>query len=85
MVTFLANYNFDLKHRSGKENVDVDALSHILWEDHDQHVEVDTVWALISNVTQGTTLIEDYSCNIQGTEALDMQKIQKPCCRKIGS
>ena len=42
------------------------------WGEHDQHIEADTVSALISQVVQGTTLIEAYSCNIQITETLDM-------------
>ena len=53
-------------------NIDADALSCILREEHDQHVEADSVHALISHVVQGTTLIEAYSYNIQVTEILDM-------------
>ena len=63
----------------------MDALSHIPQKDHDWHIEADTVQALISNATQGTTLIEAYSWKIQVIETLDMQKIQKPYHRKTGS
>ena len=45
--------------------------------EHNQHIEADSVCALISQVAQGTTLIEAYSCNIQVIEALDMQKDPK--------
>ena len=55
-------------------SVDVDALSHILKGEHDQQIGADSVHALISQVAQGTTLIETCSCNIQITETLDMQK-----------
>ena len=81
-VASLAKYNFSLSYKSGKVNVDGDALSHIPREDHDQHIEADTVWALISNVTQGTTLIGTYSYNIQVTKTLNMQKDPKVMSQK---
>ena len=34
-VASLGNYNFSLCYKSRKVNVDADALSCILWEDHD--------------------------------------------------
>ena len=55
-------------------NVDADVLSHILKREHDQHIEADSVHGLISQAVQDTTLIVAYSCNIQVTETLDMQK-----------
>ena len=60
----LANYYFTQSYQSGKINVDTDALSHILKEEHNQHIEADSVCALILHVIQGTTLIEAYSYNI---------------------
>ena len=63
-VASLTNYNFVLSFRSEKVNVDMDALHHILWDDHDQHLVADIVQKVISNAMQGTTLIEVYSCNI---------------------
>ena len=63
-------------------NVNADAVSHIQWEDYDWHIEDDTVQTLISNATQGTALIEAYSCNIQATETLDMQKDSKVMSQK---
>ena len=53
-------------------NADVDALSHLLREEHNQHIEADSVCAMISQASQGTTLIEAYSCKVQATETLDM-------------
>ena len=58
-VAGLANCNFALNYYSGKINVDVDALYHIPKGGHDQHIEADSVHALISQAVQGT-----YSCNI---------------------
>ena len=63
-IAGLANYNFALNNQSGKMNVDVDALSCIPKEEHDQHMEADSVCALISQAAQATTLMEAYSCNI---------------------
>ena len=58
--------------KSGKMNVDANALTCILMGEHNHHMEADSLCALISQVAQGTTLIEAYSCNIQVTETLDM-------------
>ena len=66
-----------MRYKSGNVNVDMNTLYHILWEDYDQHLDADTVWTLISNVTQATTLIEVYSCNMQVTETSDMQTDSK--------
>ena len=63
-VASLANYNFALKYQSGKTIADPDALSYILKREHDQHIETNSVHALIFQVVQGTTLMEAYSCNI---------------------
>ena len=76
-VAGLANYNFIPSYQSGKMNVDVEALSHIPREEHNQDIKTDSVCTLISHVTQGDTLIEAYSCNIQVTETLDMKQDPK--------
>ena len=54
-------------------NVDADALSHIPRGEHDQHIEADSVYVLISQAEHGTTLMEDCSCNIWVTEILDVK------------
>ena len=51
-------------------NVDADALSHIPMGDHNQHIDADSVHALISQAAQGTTLIGAYFCNMQVTQTL---------------
>ena len=73
-VASRANYiSFALSYQSGKMNVDVDVLTHILKGEHDQHIEAHSVHALISQVAQGTILMEAYSCKIRVTETLDIQ------------
>ena len=57
--------------------MDVDALSYIPKGEHDQHIEADSVCALISQAVQGITLIEAYSYNVGVTDTLDMQKDSK--------
>ena len=56
-VAGLANYNFALNYHSGKINVDADALSHIPKGEHDQHIEADSVCALISQAVQSRALL----------------------------
>ena len=77
LVASLANYNFALSYQSGKTNVDADTLSHIQRGEHDQHIEVDSVNALISQVVQGITLMEAHSSNVWVIETLDVQKDPK--------
>ena len=64
LVAWLANYNFTLNYHSGRINVDADALSQIPKGEDDQHIEVDSVCALISQAVQGITLMKAYSCNV---------------------
>ena len=63
-IASLANYNFAINYKSGKTNVGADALSRVLWEKHDQCIEAELAQAIISNVLQGTALVEAYSCHI---------------------
>ena len=46
--------------------------------EHNQHIEADLVCALISQVAQGTILIDVYSCNIHIIETLNIWKDPKP-------
>ena len=47
-VAGLANYTFALNYLSGNTNVDAHALCHILKGEHDQHMEANSVHAIIS-------------------------------------
>ena len=52
-------------------------LSCIMRGEHDQHIEADSVCVLISQVAQGTTLMEAHSCNRWLSETLDIEKDPK--------
>ena len=54
--------------------MDADALSRILWEEHDQHTEAESMQAIIANVTQGSAFLEEYSSHIQVTSIMDTQE-----------
>ena len=72
-VASIASYNFASNYRSGKANVDADALSCIMWGDHDQHIKAEMVQAIISNAIQVSIIVEAYSSNVQVTVPVDMQ------------
>ena len=54
-VASLANYNFKILYRSGKLNVEVDALSHIPWE----NTQVDHMEPLIVKTMLQLKLVTD--------------------------
>ena len=80
-VASFTNYHFSLSYKSGKVNVNPDACPIFCGRTMINILKL-TVWALISNVTKGTTFIGVYSCNIQVTETLDMQKDPKAIPQK---
>ena len=65
-------------------SVDIDAISYIPKEEHDQHMEADLLYALISQAAHDTSLMEAYSYNSQVTETLDMQKDPKVMSVRLG-
>ena len=59
----LANYNFNLQYKSGKYNVDTDALSRILWSSNGEdcnHLDGQTVKAIMMDSTIEAPLFESY-------------------------
>ena len=49
LVASLANYDFTIHYRSGKQNIEADALSRIKWQ-HDDDVQVKAILARGFNV-----------------------------------
>ena len=63
-VAALANYNFLLHYKTGKSNVEADALSQIPWQQTRlQHQDLDclTFKVIITSCTSETSLFEVYS------------------------
>ena len=71
-ITGLANYNFHIHYRSGKSNVEADALSRIEWEKDDKTLPADSIQAIVTaTITgQGNDCIETVLCNPQIIESL---------------
>ena len=55
-VTSLANYNFTLKYRSGKQNIDADALSRIPWDVESTNNPILVKSALVHGTNGNSTL-----------------------------
>ena len=70
-IASLANYNFSIHYKSGKTNVDADALSRIPW---DRDVDIEGVQALIQGITaRPQVLYEATSCSLRACEELQVE------------
>ena len=72
MITGLANYNFHIHYKSGKSNVEADALSRIDWEKDDETIQADSIQAIVTTTItgQGNDHIEAIPCSPQTIELL---------------
>ena len=71
-VSALANYNFNLVYRSGKSNIDADALSRIKWPEAASHcVSQQTVAAALTGVQCMSARVEAVCLSTQTPPALD--------------
>ena len=90
-VASLPNYNFHLHYKSGKQNVESDALSCIPW-DHNEEIYIDNVIVkaiMDTGIGGNSALVEAYV----GSMVLDYQVKVKPIstgkeplviCKKAG-
>ena len=63
-VASLANYNFDITYKTGKTNIEADALSRIPWEQASiETLEDPVVKAIMSGATIDVPYLESYFCN----------------------
>ena len=64
-IAGLANYNFHIHYKSGKSNVEADALSQIGWEKCDKTIEVDSIQAIVAAAITGQVAnhMEATPCN----------------------
>ena len=69
-VADLANYNFHICYRSGKSNVEADALSRIDWEKDDKTLPADSIQTIVTATLtgQGNDYIETTPCSPQTIE-----------------
>ena len=47
-ITGLANYNFHIHNKSGKSNVEADALPRIDWEKCDETIQANSIQAIVA-------------------------------------
>ena len=70
-ITGLANYNFHIYYKSGKSNVEADALSRIGWEKYDEIIQANSIQAIVAApITGDVANIEAVSCIVQAIESL---------------
>ena len=71
-ITGLANYNFHIHYKSGKCNVEADALSRIDWEKCDETIQANSIQAIVTTAITGpgTYHIEAISCSPQTIESI---------------
>ena len=71
-ITCLSNYNFHVHYKSGKSNVEADALSRIDWEKGDETIQPDSIQAIVTAAItrQGNDHIEAVPCSPQTIESL---------------
>ena len=71
-IAGLANYNFHIHYKSGKSNVEADALSRIEWEKCDDTIQANSIQAIFAAATAGNVAnhIESVPCSIQAIDSL---------------
>ena len=71
-IASLATYNFHIHYKSGKSNVEADALSRINWKKCDETIQADSVQAIVAAGITGqvNNHIEAVLCNQQVINAL---------------
>ena len=90
-IAGLANYNFHIHYKSGKSNVEADALSRINWEKCDETIQANSIQAIVAAAIPGdvTDHIESVSCSVQTIDSLlpsisDAPAISKAMTRSSG-
>ena len=71
-ITGLVNYNFFIHYKSGKSNVEADALSRIDWEKCDEIIQADSIQAMVAAALtgHGTSHIDAIPCSPQSIESI---------------
>ena len=71
-IAGLANYNFYIHYKSGKSNVEANALSRIDWEKCDEIIQADSIQAIVAAALtgHGTSHIDAIPCSSQAIESI---------------
>ena len=71
-ITGVANYKFHIPYKSGKSNVELDALSRIDWEKCDEAIQVNSIPAIVAAAITGQVAnhIEAIPCSPQTINSL---------------
>ena len=77
-INGLVDYNFHIHYKSGKSNVEADALSRIDWERCDETVQADSIQAVVTAAIAGNLVnIEAVSCSMQAAESFLQTNLNK--------
>ena len=71
-IAGLAKYHFHIHYKSGKSNVEADALSWIDWEKCDETIQTDSIQAIVATVIAGNVAhhTEAVPCSPQTTDSI---------------
>ena len=83
-IAGLANYNFHIHYKSGKCNVETDALSRIDWEKCDETIQANSIQGIVAAAIAGDVAnhIESISCNVQMLDPFFPFNSDKPAINK---
>ena len=71
-ITSMANYNFHMHYKSGKSNVEADALSRIDWKKYDKVIQADSIQAIVATAFtgHGASHIDAIPCSPEAIESI---------------
>ena len=83
-IAGLANYNFHIHYKSGKSNVEADALSRVDWEKCDEIIQANSIQAVVAAAITGNVAnhIEAIPCSPQTVDSLLLSILDTPIVSK---
>ena len=75
-IAGLANYNFHLHYKSGKSNVEADALSRIDWEKCDETIQADSIQVIVTAAITGQCMTKAAWIEAQSQDRIIGEVIQ---------
>ena len=84
-VAELANYNFSINYKTGKSNIDADALSRMEYPQDMHNIDVHSVSAILNKpdvcLIETISMSQDVQLHIEDTPVLPIEKTQTPTRR----